>query len=119
MQAQLKHIYFIRYIILHAGNSNGFIPGAALIFSSNTKNPDYHGEMNKENFMKWFENQLLKNLEEPSIIIMDNASYHSTLENKVPNGSWNKSAIIEWLQNHNINIDDNLLKVQLLELVKS
>lgn len=96
---------------------NGFIPGASLIFSSNTKNPDYHGEMNQENFLKWFENQLLKNLEEPSIIVMDNASYHSTIENKVPNGSWNKPEIKEWLHNRNIYFADQLLKIQLLDLV--
>lgn len=74
--------------------------------------------MNEENFIKWFENQLLKNLEEPSIIVMDNASYHSTLKEKVPNNSWNKSAIHEWLQKHHINAEDDLLKVQLLELVR-
>ncbi|KAK4885628.1 hypothetical protein RN001_001899 [Aquatica leii] len=36
-----------RYIVLHAGNKNGFIPGADLVFSSSTKNSDYHGEMNQ------------------------------------------------------------------------
>jgi hypothetical protein len=41
--------------VLHAGNKNGFVEGAPLAFSSNTKNPDYHGEMNQENFLRWFE----------------------------------------------------------------
>jgi hypothetical protein len=58
-----------------------------LAFSSNTKNPDYHGEMNQENFLRWFENQLLISLQEPSLIIMDNASYHRTSEDKCPNNS--------------------------------
>jgi hypothetical protein len=47
--------------VLHAGSKEGFIPGAALIFSSKTNNGDYHGEMNEENFLTWFEEQLLKN----------------------------------------------------------
>jgi hypothetical protein len=46
---------YYRSIVLHAGNKNGFVEGAALAFSSNTKNPDYHGEMNQENFLRWFE----------------------------------------------------------------
>jgi transposase len=72
---------------LHAGNKDGLIEEAALAFSSNTKNPDYHGEMNQENFLRWFENQLLISLQEPSLIIMDNASYHRTSEDKCPNNS--------------------------------
>ncbi|KAJ3649598.1 hypothetical protein Zmor_021332 [Zophobas morio] len=41
-----------KYIVFHVGTSNGFIDEAALVFSSNTKNPDYHGEMNQQNFLK-------------------------------------------------------------------
>jgi hypothetical protein len=109
---------YYRSIVLHAGNKNGFIEGAALVFSSNTKNPDYHGEMNQENFLRWFENQLLISLEEPSLIIMDNASYHSTLEDKCPNSSWRKADIMAWLEQHQIAVHPHLLKVELLELVK-
>jgi hypothetical protein len=46
---------YYRSIVLHAGNKNGFVEGTALAFSSNTKNPDYHSEMNQENFLRWFE----------------------------------------------------------------
>ncbi|KAJ8914157.1 hypothetical protein NQ315_016236, partial [Exocentrus adspersus] len=81
-----------RYIILHAGNQNGFIPGASLIFCSKTNNPDYHGEMNKENFLR-------------------------NLENKVPNTGWKKADICRWLTEHDVNCDGNLLKTQLLDLV--
>nr|XP_008192426.1 PREDICTED: uncharacterized protein LOC103312758 [Tribolium castaneum] len=106
-----------RYIVLHAGNKDGFIQGASLVFSSNSKNPDYHGEMNKDNFLHWFEYQLLCNLEEPSLIIMDNASYHSTLENKCPNSTWKKEQIRQWLQEHNIETPSSFLKPDLLRLV--
>jgi hypothetical protein len=33
--------------------------------------------MNWDNFSKWFQEQLLKNIPENSLIIMDNAPYHN------------------------------------------
>lgn len=111
-------IILYRYIILHAGNEDGFIPGAELIFTSNSKNSDYHGDMNRENFLLWFENQLLRNLENPSMIVMDNASYHSTIKNKPPTSSATKLEITNWLTTNNINYDATALKLQLLDLVE-
>jgi hypothetical protein len=81
-----------------------------LVFSSNTNNPDYHGEINQEIFLQWFENQLLKNLEEPSMIIMDNANCHSSLADKCPNTAWRKADIVNWLTDHKIKFAENLLK---------
>lgn len=106
-----------RYIVLHAGNENGFIEGAELIFASKSKCADYHGEMNQENFLRWFEHQLIANLQEPSIIVMDNASYHSTVEHKNPTSAWKKADIEEWLRNKQIDFDVTLLKPQLLQIV--
>lgn len=37
--------------------------------------------MNSGNFFKWLDEQLIPALEEPSLIIMDNAPYHSSLVN--------------------------------------
>uniref|UniRef100_A0A1Y1NHR6 Tc1-like transposase DDE domain-containing protein n=2 Tax=Photinus pyralis TaxID=7054 RepID=A0A1Y1NHR6_PHOPY len=51
-----------RQIILHAGNEKGFIPSSG----------DYHGEMKQTNFLHWFQNQLLPNLSEPSVINFQN-----------------------------------------------
>lgn len=65
-----------RFIVVHAGGRNGFVPEAGLLFVSGQKKGDYHGEMNGETFQKWMKN-LLEHVTEPSIIIMDNASYHS------------------------------------------
>jgi transposase len=106
-----------RYIVLHAGNEDGFINGAENIFSSKTQSSDYHGEMNQENFLKWFKNQLLLNLTEPSIIIMDNAPYHSMLLDKCPNNSWKKSDIQDWLVTHNIGFNEQMFKAELLHIV--
>jgi transposase len=69
---------------LHAGTQNGFVSGASLIFVSGMKSGNYHDLMNGENFEHWMLTQLLRNLEEPSVIVMDNALYHSILLEKPP-----------------------------------
>jgi hypothetical protein len=66
-----------RYIVLHAGTQNGFVSGASLIFFAGTKSGDNHDSMNGENVEHWMSTQLLPNLEEPSVIVMDSASYHN------------------------------------------
>lgn len=89
-----------------------------MVFSSKTRDGDYHGEMNRENFLHWFEYQLLMNLEEPSTIVMDNASYHSTVVNKVPTTATKKADIENWLTEHGIPFETTLVKTQLLNLVQ-
>lgn len=70
--------------------------------------------MNKEKFQYWLEKQLLPSLKEPSLIIMDNAPYHSHLINKQPNSTWNKDDIVKWLTDHNIEYPKNAFKTELL-----
>lgn len=52
---------------------------AKLISASKQITGDYHGEMDPENYMKSIKNPLIPSLDEPSMIIIDNASCHSTL----------------------------------------
>ncbi|CAG2231032.1 unnamed protein product [Mytilus edulis] len=56
--------------------------------------------MNKEHFTEWFRNTLLPKLPPRSVIIMDNAPYHSHLDSdsRVPDTSSNKSEISAWLE---------------------
>lgn len=69
-----------RYIISHVGGKNGFIPQAEFIYAEK-KNPgpndDYHGAMNGDIFKKYLTTQVLPYLEKPTVIVMDNAPYHS------------------------------------------
>ena len=51
--------------------------------------------------MKWLKVQLIPNLDSQSLIVLDNASYHSRILNKQPTSSWRKSDIYEWLEKHN------------------
>ncbi|KAL5246423.1 hypothetical protein ACI65C_013831 [Semiaphis heraclei] len=53
--------------------------------------------MNAPIFKKWFID-MLNNLEEPCIIVMDNASYHSVLSINYPKSNAIKSSIQQWLR---------------------
>lgn len=72
-----------RLIICHAGGYNGWIDSPPLVFLSR-KTVDYHEEMNSEVFEGWFFEVLLKSIPAESIIVMDNAPYHSWVANKAP-----------------------------------
>ncbi|GBM81458.1 hypothetical protein AVEN_214214-1 [Araneus ventricosus] len=68
---------------------------------SNLKAVDYHEEMNSKVFKKWFLD-LLRGLDEPCVIVVDNASYHSAYGEKVPSTKTKKTDIIAWFLNKNI-----------------
>ncbi|KAJ8921244.1 hypothetical protein NQ315_013716 [Exocentrus adspersus] len=57
--------------------------------------PDYNQDTTAELFENWFKNSLLVNIPKNSIIVMDNATYHSCLLNKVPNATNNTKAEIQ------------------------
>jgi hypothetical protein len=60
--------------------------------------------------------QLLQNSKEPSVIVMDNAPYHSILLEKPPTQSWRKDEIIAWLQQKGIPFAEGSFKAELLNL---
>jgi hypothetical protein len=55
-------------------------------------------------FKDWFSDRFINNLEEHSIIIMNNASYHSVTLKKVPNTAAKKRDIIDWFEKKKINV---------------
>lgn len=70
-----------RYIVAHVGGRDGFVPGAAFLRCSSKKpslHDDYHGDMNGPVFINYLSTQVLPNLLKPTVIVMDNAPYHST-----------------------------------------
>lgn len=74
--------------------------------------------MNSEMFTKWVSENIIPNLPEPSLIIMDNAPYHSTLVEKQPCSSWQKTSIADWLNKNNIMFEPHMFKTELLQLAK-
>lgn len=107
-----------RLIVLHAGSAEGFVDGAALVFRAKKGAGDYHTEMDAARFQKWFVEQLLPNIKPRSVIVMDNASYHSAQVEKVPSSSSRKADIQCWLKSKSIPFSDDQLKSELLQLVK-
>lgn len=107
-----------RFIIVHAGGENGFVPGGLLLFRSKNGNKgDYHDSMNSQCFSKWFKDQLLPNLPNECLIIMDNASYHNKIVNKAPTRNSKKADIVQWLLNNEVVHDSSETKHELLQLV--
>ncbi|XP_025191598.1 uncharacterized protein LOC112591881 [Melanaphis sacchari] len=107
-----------RLIICHAGSpSFGFIKESKLIFQCNSGNKDYHSQMNTTIFENWF-SQMLLNLEQPSIIVMDNASYHSSLIENYPKSNSRKADVQQWLRDKNIDFSPVETLDELREKVK-
>jgi transposase len=75
--------------------------------------------MNGNNFQKWFCENHLENISIKSVIVMDNASYHSCKSETCPNSSTRKADIQAWLTKHNIPFDKKLVRPELLALVKA
>jgi transposase len=71
--------------------------------------------MCNEIFMEWFRTKLLPNSPENSVIIIDNASYHSVQKFKIPNTGSREIEIMEfWEKNY-----ENYTKKGLLEVLKT
>jgi len=106
-----------RLILVHAITEDGWVDGAQLVFEAKKRTGDYHGQMNWDNFSKWFENQLLPNIASKSIVILDNARYHNVLDSDVtPNRSSKKGQLRHWLTRNGYPWRDDMLKSELLEL---
>ena len=106
-----------RLILVHAITEDGWVDGAQLVFEAKKRTGDYHGQMNWENFSKWFETQLLPNIAPESIVILDNASYHNVFEDEVsPNKSSKKEQLRHWLTRNGYPWREDMLKSELLEL---
>lgn len=109
-----------KLIIVDAGNEDGFVPKARVIFRPEEKKEDYHDHMNfMKNYEKWVKGKLLPNLPPRSVVVIDNAPYHNVQVETVPNTSHRKDVIQKWLREHNIPFEENFLKAELLELVKA
>ena len=107
-----------RLIIINAITKDGWMPGAKLTFKSTRKTGDYHGQMNHKLFTKWFREKLLPNIPKNSLIIMDNASYHNVLSvHSSPTVNCKKEKIRDWLEQSNIPVKKDCLKVESVEIL--
>lgn len=106
-----------RLIIVNAITKHGWVPNVRLVFKASKKTGDYHANMNWDNFSEWFQERLLKNIPENSLIIMDNAPYHNVLaEEAFPKKSHTVKRMREWLSNNEIPWSKDMLKSELFQL---
>lgn len=66
--------------------------------------------MDSNNFIKWLQEKLLPNIPNKSIIVMDNAPYHSKDSNKVPTTAARKEDIQKWLAENKIPFQEKMTK---------
>ncbi|XP_026819046.1 uncharacterized protein LOC113557684 [Rhopalosiphum maidis] len=78
-----------RLIVVHIGSTEGFVAGCLLCFESKKNTSDYHDEINGDTFFEWF-CSVLPLLKDDSVIVMDNAPYHSVKKDHLPTPSWTK-----------------------------
>jgi len=108
-------------IVVNAITTDGWVNNAKMVFfEAKKRTGDYHGQMDWENFSRWFIEQLLPNIPINSIIIMDNASYHIALEeNSFPISNSSKEKLRKWLDDKEIPWGQDLLKAELYALCRS
>ena len=86
-----------RLIILHAGGESGWVDGAVPVCQSKKATGDCHDEMTVQHFEEWFRDALMPNVQPNSLIVMDNAPYHSRKLEPVPTMSSRKPGMQDWL----------------------
>lgn len=106
-----------RIIVLHIGSAEGFVAGGLLCFESKKNTSDYHDEMNGDTFFEWFCG-VLPILKDNSVIVMDNAPYHSVKTEQSPTSAWKKAAIVEWLESKGVETNPSMIKFDLLKIVR-
>jgi len=107
-----------RIIICHAGSSAfGFVRGAKLIIRCKSGANIDHTQMNSEIFKKWFI-EMMQNLDEPSVIVMDNCRYHSALVQNYPKSNDNKATFQKWLTENGVEFSSFETLSELRERVK-
>ena len=80
---------------------------------------DYHDSMNGESYKCYFEKSICQNITKHSVIMIDNAPYHSKNTENYPTSKWQKQQFVDWLTEKNITFPDKALRAELWTLVQS
>lgn len=79
---------------------------------------DYHDCMNSQSFEAYF-TSLCKIIPKNSVIVLDNASYHTRNSDSHPTSKWRKQQLIDWLRSKNIPVSPDALRSELWILAKT
>ena len=96
-----------RLIVNHLGLEDGFLNGCEEWFVGVRDSADYHKEMNSIHFERWWEDPVLPRLQAKSVVVTDNARYHSrqTEESRAPTTNWRKAQIQDWLRKKGVDFE--------------
>ena len=75
--------------------------------------------MDGESYKCCFEKSICQNIPKHSVIVIDNAPYHSRHMENYPTSKWRKQQFVDWLTEKNITFPDKALRAELWTLVKS
>lgn len=107
-----------RLVIIAAGSKYGFVDQSLKIYCAQKPTGDYHGNISKNIYSKWFTENLLPNLPQKSLIIMDNASYHTALPEGSPKLNASKNQVKQWLIENDVSFEKCDLLCTLRSLLK-
>ena len=74
--------------------------------------------MTGEHFEEWFRDKLLPNVPSNSLIVINNASYHSRQCEELPVKNWTKKRMIEWLDGKSIPYPTKALKSEIFSIIQ-
>lgn len=102
----------LRFNILHAGSDSGFLQGTEHIMLCKKKTEE------SDSYEEWFIEKLLPKIPPNSVVVIDNnAPYHKKKEENIPDNTWKKQQIKNWLASKNIQLNDVTQKKDLLAVV--
>ena len=79
---------------------------------------DYHDSMNGDSYEQYFVNSLCTNVPQGSLIVIDNAPYHSRNDETYPVSKWKKQQYIDWLKSKDIAVPKKILRAELWTMCK-
>ena len=79
---------------------------------------DYHDSMNGDSYEQYFANSLCTNVPQGSLIVIDNAPYHSRNDETYPVSKWKKQQYIDWLKSKDIAVPKKILRAELWTMCK-
>lgn len=78
---------------------------------------DYHDNMDYENFVKFLKEKILPTLPPGSVLIIDNAAYHSKTLDKIPKWESSIKDMKKFLTTHNIEFREKAYKEELFAII--
>ena len=79
---------------------------------------DYHDSMNGDSYEQYFANSLCTNVPQGSLIVIDNAPYHSRNDETYPVSKRKKQQYIDWLKSKDIAVPKKNLRAELWTMCK-